>query len=155
MRPCTLMKHIKACNESPKLGVYILGLGTVACLEETAWPMINGVREEGKMQMSTLAFLQICSVTILRRWEDPLSTVVVADCFKTATMHDNDYTPSHRMCAAPRCTGWYSFNPDDEIPTDALCAMGDCPTCTRECKYQGSDESSFLFHLDEDPYEQV
>ena len=38
---------------------------------------------------------------------------------------------------------------------DPKCDVGECPTCTQACLYEGTPQHSFLFHLDSDPYEEV
>eukprot|EP00904_Undaria_pinnatifida_P012417 jgi/Undpi1/8305/HiC_scaffold_25.g10774.m1 len=52
-----------------------------------------------------------------------------------------------------KCTGWFSFNPIDSMLADPECKVGECPTCTDDCVYNNDQNNSFLFHLEEDPYE--
>ena len=54
-----------------------------------------------------------------------------------------------------RCTGWFSFNPIDSMLADPECKVGECPTCTDDCVYNNDQNNSFLFNLEEDPYEMV
>lgn len=54
-----------------------------------------------------------------------------------------------------RCTGWFSFNPSDNLLFDVMCDVGECPTCDGGCMYENSHNNSFLFHIESDPFEKV
>ena len=54
-----------------------------------------------------------------------------------------------------RCSGWFSFNPIDDLLADPQCHVGECPTCSNHCRYENAHHNSFLFHLETDPHEKV
>lgn len=54
-----------------------------------------------------------------------------------------------------RCTGWFSFNPTENLLYDPECDVGECSTCDHNCMYQEATNDTFLFDLTNDPYERV
>lgn len=56
-----------------------------------------------------------------------------------------------------RCSGWYTFNPEDPDAPDPVCNTTEqhCMTCSGICTYDISQDNEFLFRIDTDPYEMV